>query len=260
MGLTPIVIAVALASSLEPRLESVERQIKRYGYKDFEMVSALEDSSLTLWVNEVSIDGIAIAIVDGSRRRDKIRAYLELHHFNLRAWDALVACYGNPDCRRTRVFRNGLRGRTRKKVGGPADMFYGAGAPQELRIAQSAGSSPGSIREAQTLGLHLAKILRLFKRGLRGPTEQCGFKYHDEALDIAVRAMEGGQTRRVGKARASLWKQVECAGMLVTMDRSLDREGFRELVRAMSPDVSKRLEAYFDAAELGGADQLANAK
>lgn len=146
-----IVLLTFVSASVEPRLSTVENQMTRYGYKDFKQLEREEPTTergdkekqaqYAVWVNEKSIDGMAVAIVDGDRRSGKVRAYFEVHNIDTRAWDALVTCYEDPRCRRTRVVKNGLRDRRTYSVGGPADMFYGALAPRELGIPSRFGVS-----------------------------------------------------------------------------------------------------------------------
>ncbi len=241
---------VLLGSSKEPRLDAIERGIKRYKTKDFKQLGVI-DTELTksgkasLWVNEASIDGMAVAIVNGEKKRDKVFAYFEIHHLEIHGWDVLVRCYGDQSCRRTRLFNQGARGRVRKQVGGPADMFYGVDAPKELNIPGRYGVSAAAIREAQRYGLHQAAILRMYRTGFDGPSMQLGFKFEDEALAAVVRGMESQVPFKVGKANVAMWKEQDFACAYFSMEPAFDFDSFRREVAKLDADFSKRMERYF---------------
>ena len=68
------VLAVLVANGArEPRLETIENKIKRFARHDFKMLGESKPEAggesarpLSLWVAEESIDGMAIALLDGS--------------------------------------------------------------------------------------------------------------------------------------------------------------------------------------------------
>lgn len=249
-----LLVLLAAAGARQPRLETIENKIKRYGRLDFKMVGASEAEedaaqrstagARSVWVNESSIDGMAIALLDGPLRRSNVVAYFEIHHLEQRGWDALVACYKDSNCRRQRAFKLRTGGSMMKRVGGPADMFYGEGAPEELGIAQRFGVAYESIREAQRLGLHLAAILRLYRSGYDGPTMQAGFKYKDEALAAVVRGMEAQVPQKVGDATSWMWKETDFSCAYITMDPTFEIDDLRRTVAELAPDFSARLERY----------------
>lgn len=243
------VLATALLVAGDPRLEQFER-LDRYGYGHFEMRGDEQGrEGLHLRVNAKSARGIALAIVKGDKRRSDVVAYFEAHPLEARAWDAVSQCFSDPNCRRTRYITRAPGGpKVRTKIGGPADIFHSPRAAAELDLASRWGVSGPAIEMVQRTGLHLADVMKLYKRGFK-TQEQAGVKIHDEALAVVVRGVENGEPFRLGGAEIHFWRSQSYLAMYVTSDPDFDVPAFWSLLESIDPNVQRELHPYFDVTE-----------